>query len=226
MKDLVDELRELGERAETSSGELHLRPEAVRRIRLRQFATVTFAAVLIAGLAGVSVKAFQWAAESPAAPARPNAEPVRAGPISVTISSETYTLSAVEDSQGTEIQITQSSEPDVGTLGHLPLPEKVNAVEFVDPLETGDWGILGLVPSEAAEVLIVFDDGRRIEATLYALPEIASSVKAFAAEESGMLVPPARVLPAHEIRVLDSSGEVIATERRDSNHLVDPSPTS
>ena len=210
MNDIRDELRALGELAEMSSRALHLRPGAVRRIRLRQVMILAFGAVVIAGLAGGSLKAIQWATKSSVLPAQAGATPGTAstGPISVAVGSETYTLSIVESGSGLEVTIT--SRTSEGILTSLPLTEAIKAIEFMDSLDSRDWGILGVVTSEAARVKVVVDDGRTIEATLFVLPgEAASSVKAFAAEATGQ-----PYLSPREITVLDGSGRVIATQQR------------
>jgi hypothetical protein len=71
-------------------------------------------------------------------------------------------------------------------------------------------------------VQIALPDGRTVEATLVDLTEEAgSSLKVFAAEVSGQ----AYYLSPREIRVLDSDGQVIATEERPASDPVRDGPT-
>jgi hypothetical protein len=59
-----------------------------------------------------------------------------------------HTNESSKRERGTEVKVTGSSG-DVGSLGFLPIAEKVKAVEFVHSLKSFDWGILGVVASEA-----------------------------------------------------------------------------
>lgn len=216
MKNLPEELRELRERVEMSSTPLDLPRRAISRIRRRQITTVAFAGALIVGLVGGSLMVLERILVSPVTQRLSPVAPLATSPISVTVGTETHTLTAEEIDGRTEIWIRGTTSE--GTLGSLPLPKEIMPLVITDPLRSGDWAILGVVPDETARVQIAVTGGPSVEATLFALPgEAGTTLKAFAAEGRGEPF----LSSAWEIRALDQSDRVIVTETRPASDPVD-----
>lgn len=222
MDDFVSRLRELGRDVEAAAGPLQLRPGAVRRIRRRQVRTVSLTALAAMGLA-VGVFAGWQAVTSGAKTAGMTVRPAAsASPTVITsieipetgVGVQTWTVTALVDEEGPKISLTGSPEPD-STVLNLPIDGKLWAREFWNGPSLDHWGIVGVVPSEGARVVIAFDNGRTVEAELFPLPPDLGSFKLFAAEASGEL-------SDHEIRVENQEGDLITSEHRPKPDLRTP----
>jgi len=126
----------------------------------------------------------------------------------VSVGGYVRTLTTFIDATGPGIHIT--GEGFLTEL-RLPITDDLMANMYLNPPQTSDWAMFGLVTSEASEVVITFSDGRTLDASLYSLPtDVSTTTLAFAAQLSEVVSGMTIVVEAR-----DAAGGVIATLQRE-----------
>ena len=217
MDHLIEKLEELGRNAEASVVPGGLRLGTLRRIRRRQISVLMVTGVLAVGVVGGTVAALRAAIWQPG-PAARSAAGSTAGPqtpsplpedgVSVSVGGYVRTLTTFIDTKGPGIHITGQG---FLTELRLPITDDLMGNMYINPTQTSDWAMFGLVTSEASQVVLTFSDGRTLDASLYSLPpDVSTTTLAFAAQlsevVSGMTV---------VVEAMDATGSVLATFERE-----------